>query len=283
MASATWGCFQGWDGVTGEAVTGIKGNQYASGASAWHAGLWAWGTWRDWAGRDYHTGWVILGLCQAWTLPHSLSVVQMWLKQDCPPSRGVGAGYAPAVSTQVSCFYAGGLRPDVPGETLVRWPWETALSPWQLWPSQDITERPECVLDSSQWSEKLIKIQTPGPAYGICRGGVRIQIVNKGPWWFRGGTLHVWESLLFQKGPLSIDFLYLILLTFIKYRIQHQLWISLEWRNIWNLGSRGFSVGRAGGCEGTNHLERKHVCLSYHIPLSHTCCPGELGEEVWSY
>lgn len=55
-------------------------------------------------------------------LPHSLSVVQMWLKQDCPPSRGVGAGYAPAVSTQVSCFYAGGLRPDVPGETLVRWP-----------------------------------------------------------------------------------------------------------------------------------------------------------------
>ena len=41
---------------------------------------------------------------------------------DCPPSRGLGAGYAPAVSTQVSCFYAGGLRPDVPGETLVRWP-----------------------------------------------------------------------------------------------------------------------------------------------------------------
>jgi len=38
---------------------------------------------------------------------------------------------------------------------------------------------------------------------------------------------------------------------------------------------------RAGGvCEGTNHLERKHVCLSYHIPLPHTCCPGELGEEL---
>ena len=41
---------------------------------------------------------------------------------DCPPGRGVGAGYAPAVSTQVSCFYTDGLRTDLPGETLVRWP-----------------------------------------------------------------------------------------------------------------------------------------------------------------
>lgn len=75
-------------------------------------------SWERLAHRVSHSG-AVPGMDPA----HSLSVVQMWLKlQIAHPAEGLGAGYAPAVSTQVSCFYAGGLRPDVPGETLVRWP-----------------------------------------------------------------------------------------------------------------------------------------------------------------
>ena len=45
---------------------------------------------------------------------------------------------------------------------------------------------------------------------------------------------------------IEIGFIYSILLKLIKYRIQHKLWNSLRWRNIWNVGSRGFCAGWEG-------------------------------------
>ena len=83
------------------------------------------------------------------------------------------------------------------------------------------------------------------------------------------------SSLCYTVGPCWLHILNITVCTCSNTNCEFHF--SEEISEIW---VAEVSVWAGGVCEGTKHLERKHVGLSYHIPLPHTCCPGELGEEL---